>query len=314
MFAIGIRYLNGFAVASEPDHRDRPEWPPHPGRVFMALAAAHFQTGQEPKERAALEWLENQPAPEILAPGHEVRNVVTHYVPVSDKAGDAQKPPTAIIPSAPALARDRQPRTFAHVWLEEEAVYLCWREAECSEDHRTALDALCRKVTRIGHSISLVQMWVCDQSEAIAPNWLPEEDQAEIRLRVPGAGTLEELERRFNSEDCELYGQLCVEAEDETKTKAERKSASKTLKDRFGNESPPRLRPVLPLYHGYARPTTVGKELAIPSSIFSPHLFVWTLARIDGPYGELDLACTLAVTDDGARRFERMPKMPAPKY
>ncbi|MGQ9588956.1 MAG: type I-G CRISPR-associated protein Csb2, partial [Planctomycetota bacterium] len=59
MFAIGIRYLNGFSVACEPDSREQPEWPPHPARVFMALAAAHFETGEDPAEREALLWLED---------------------------------------------------------------------------------------------------------------------------------------------------------------------------------------------------------------------------------------------------------------
>ena len=54
MLAFGIRYLNGFVAAAEPDDRERAEWPPHPGRVFMALAAAHFQTGADAAERAAL--------------------------------------------------------------------------------------------------------------------------------------------------------------------------------------------------------------------------------------------------------------------
>ena len=41
MFSLGIRYLCGWAMATHPSERDRPEWPPHPDRVFMALAAAH---------------------------------------------------------------------------------------------------------------------------------------------------------------------------------------------------------------------------------------------------------------------------------
>ena len=43
MIAIGIRYLCGWAMATHPADRNRAEWPPHPDRVFMALAAAHFR-------------------------------------------------------------------------------------------------------------------------------------------------------------------------------------------------------------------------------------------------------------------------------
>lgn len=54
MIAIGIRYLTGWSLATDPADRQRPEWPPHPDRVFMALAAAHFETDGGDAEREAL--------------------------------------------------------------------------------------------------------------------------------------------------------------------------------------------------------------------------------------------------------------------
>jgi CRISPR-associated protein Csb2 len=57
MLAIGIRYLQDIAVGSHGEH-GRVEWPPHPARVFMAMVAAHYQTGAVAAERAALRWLE----------------------------------------------------------------------------------------------------------------------------------------------------------------------------------------------------------------------------------------------------------------
>ena len=54
---IGIRYLCGRAMATHPADRQRAEWPVHPDRAFMGLAAAHFETGADAGERAALEWL-----------------------------------------------------------------------------------------------------------------------------------------------------------------------------------------------------------------------------------------------------------------
>ncbi len=41
---IGWEYLTGYAVATDPNTRERAEWPPHPARVFMAMAAAWFET------------------------------------------------------------------------------------------------------------------------------------------------------------------------------------------------------------------------------------------------------------------------------
>ena len=58
MIALGLRYLTKYAVATDLA-RQRPEWPPHPGRVFMAMAAAFFEGGSDPAERVALEWLES---------------------------------------------------------------------------------------------------------------------------------------------------------------------------------------------------------------------------------------------------------------
>ncbi|MGZ8975757.1 type I-G CRISPR-associated protein Csb2, partial [Methylomagnum sp.] len=59
MFALALRYLNGWAMAAADGARkERAEWPPHPDRVFMALAAAWFETGQAADEGAALRWLE----------------------------------------------------------------------------------------------------------------------------------------------------------------------------------------------------------------------------------------------------------------
>ncbi len=39
MLALEVEYLTGRSVASMPNDRDQAEWPPHPGRLFMALVA-----------------------------------------------------------------------------------------------------------------------------------------------------------------------------------------------------------------------------------------------------------------------------------
>src|SRR5262249_56554400 len=105
MLTLGIRYLNGFAAAADPYDRDSAEWPPHPGRVFMALAAAHFQTGGPASEYAALEWLEMQGSPLMHAADALSRGVITQFVPVNDKAG----PSKATLQMLP-ISRDRQAR------------------------------------------------------------------------------------------------------------------------------------------------------------------------------------------------------------
>jgi CRISPR-associated protein Csb2 len=296
MLAFGIRYLNGFVAAgTSPDDLDA-EWPPHPGRVFMALAAAYFQTGADPQEREALLWLQSlekdgEPAsPCIVASDAMQRAVVTHYVPVNDKPG----PSKAILQSAP-LTRGRRPRTFARAWLTDDTVHMVWPDAEPDEAVRSALEALCAKVTRIGHSSSFVQMWIARTDEVGEPNWVPDENRAVIRLRVAPLGTLEYLEHRFNGEAVERFAALRAAAEDASDKMAQRE-AKRRLKEEFADEPPLQLRPSLSVDRGYARSLPPDANAPATSTVFNPHLVILRLERKEGPYRCLDLACVLALT------------------
>ena len=296
MFAFGIRYLNGFVAArTTPDDLEA-EWPPHPGRVFMALAAAHFQTGATPCERVALLWLQSleedgEPAaPCIVARDVMQRAVVTHYVPVNDKAG-----PSKVLLQSTPLTRERQPRTFVRAWLSDDIVYMVWPNAEPDDSMTSALETLCAKVTRIGHTSSLVQMWVAHTDEVGAPNWVPDDDRALIRLRVATVGTLEYLEHRFNAEAVERFAVLRTVVDDSSDRKAQRE-AKKRLREEFADVSPPQLRPSLSVDRGYARPLPASAKAPAAGTVFSPHLIVLRLERKEGPYQQLDLACVLALT------------------
>jgi CRISPR-associated protein Csb2 len=297
MLAFGIRYLNGFVAASEPDSHERPEWPPHPGRIFMALAAAHFETGADPSEREALEWLEKLDTPPCVRAGEEsTRALVTHFVPVNDRpiwtkepSKPKQKPPPSL-QSAPGVMRVRNERTFARAWLDDEVVYLSWPEADASEATRAALETLCAKVTRIGHSVSLVQMWLASLDENSEPSWVPDDNRAEIQLRTAGPGTLEYLERCYNQGEVDRWGELIVTASDEADTKAQ-KAAKRKLKQEHSEGRPVRRRPELRISEGYARPRPIDEKAAAPGTVFSPHLTVRLLERESGPYRELDLLC-----------------------
>jgi CRISPR-associated protein Csb2 len=85
MLAIEVTLLTGRYVATTYNDRRRAEWPPHPARLFSALAATHFgDETPEPSERLVLEWLERLGPPEITASGASEREVVTVFVPVND--------------------------------------------------------------------------------------------------------------------------------------------------------------------------------------------------------------------------------------
>ncbi len=291
MLILGIRYLQGIAVGSHGDH-GQVEWPPHPARVFMAMVAAHYQTGADAEERAALLWLERQPPPDIFAPEALPCNVVTQYVPVNDRAGPAKMPVHSL-----SITRHRIDRVFARASLAGgDTAVLHWPAAEPPPGIRSSLARLCAQVSRIGHSSSLVQMWLANSVPDGLQHWRIDGDHSTHMLRVPRAGTLDELDRSFNREAVERYAELLL-AMEYAKTSKARSAARKKLKADFPNGEPRQDRPRISTYEGYA---LVGAEMIAPKatgSAFSPHLAIFTLDRVDGPYRSLDLACTLALTN-----------------
>ena len=275
MLTLGIRYLTRYVAATNLSN-SRVEWPPHPGRVFMALAAAHFESGGDPAERVALEWLERAGPPALKASDIDERSPVRAYVPVNDTHGGIGK-------------RPRQDRSFPRGRLHDEFVYLVWNVAP---DASTvdALNGLCRKVTRVGHSTSAVQMWA--QTDATVPeaNWLPEDTAQDARLRIAGGGTLQRLELEFNGVAMEAYDQLAVEIEG-AKGK-QRAQLKKDLQERFPWGRPESRRPVLTTWQGYRRPSPAGESLPITDGPFDDNFLV--LARQEGP--NLGLESTLRLT------------------
>lgn len=219
MLVLEIELLSGRYVAKQYDDHARAEWPPHPARVFSALAAVYFEDaaegGARPEEHAALEWLETQPAPSLYAAGAARRCVLDAYVPTNDKsvnpsvarvvdeliqaerAGDTRqaekkrdrldllsrnatqpikKPNKELLKRAlavlPNAGERRQPRTLPSVYAYDPLVQLAWPVEEPAESVRAALDALAARVTRLGHSSSLVRLaWV---QEHRTPTWLPD--------------------------------------------------------------------------------------------------------------------------------------------
>jgi len=109
----------------------------------------------------------------------------------------AKGPPAADLAKAIALMperRTRQVRTFPVVLPETPMLAFLWPTADPSP-HRVALERLCTRVTRLGHSSSLVRCTVVVDRD-ITPTLVPSDD-GEIVLRVVGTGQLERLERSF---------------------------------------------------------------------------------------------------------------------
>jgi CRISPR-associated protein Csb2 len=85
-------------------------------------------------------------------------------------------------------------RTFPVVLPETPTFAFLWAKADPLPAHRTALEHLCARVTRLGHSSSLVRCTVVDRD--LLPTLVPS-DEGNVVLRVVGAGQLGRLDQAF---------------------------------------------------------------------------------------------------------------------
>lgn len=301
-FSLVIEYLTGYVVATNPANRERAEWPPHPARVFMALAAAHFETDGTPEEkrleRDALEWIASLPPPDVTAPEVTFREVQTVYVPVNDQTGgDA------------LIRRSRQPRFFPRVHVGSEPLRQTWHlESDPPADHLTSLRAICRNVTRIGHSSSLV--WVrLERDVSVEPTLVPDEHALERGLRITPPGALRRLEEAFNKSAIDEFSAL-EEQSCTAKGKA-KKQLQEKLQNQFPRGRPTSRRPVFSISRGY-RPVTPAIP-ACPHTPFDPNFIV--LREADDATQSVGLETTAQVTEALRNLIMKESKVqPAPPW
>lgn len=301
---IHLRFLTDRCTAARVDDRKQAEWPPHPGRFFMALAAAYFETDAEPAEkdaeRRALDWLAALPPPQLRFASFEQRTSFDCYVPVND-ANEAIK---SMLQSAPGLPRSRQPRSFpTAVRLvgsgdEEPDVTYCWPEAPDFKEHAVALERLCRHVIRVGHSSSLVTAWTTSGEASGTVNidvWQPTSSAAEFACRLASAGELDRLAAACRAERIDAFAAL--KAEIETTTGKAQTAAKKRFAEMFGEPYKASVRPPEPtpptlgVWQGYARVASAGETIHT-SKYFDPELII--LEKFEGP--TLNVERTLALT------------------
>ena len=326
---IGWEYLTGYSVATDPTDRSRAEWPPHPGRVFLAMAAAWFETHPEADateeevrfyeaEGRGLRWLETLADPQLVLPSGvstSERTATTAYVPVNDGAG----PSSATLQSVPALTRNKQARMFPRRYVGDAPSFLHWPTAVDVDSHRAAISRVCGKVTRLGHSSSLVSMWVAEtypSENNDIETWHPDGVQADRYLRKYSVGLLDALPTQTQIPRIERFAELVWHIEDAeqrvsvAKTSgngSERKAASDVLKSRkeayereFGERftkaraksPPPLLRPKLGLWSGYHQNERSEAREVRGHSHFDTDLLV--LTHVDGP--RLPVVSSLPVT------------------
>lgn len=184
-----IEYLLGVSFAANGPDSPVPDWPPQPDRVFSALVATWAMHGEETEERAALEWLEQQPPPRLLASAAEPRTAPTVYVPPNDPRSDRQKNAIGVLPAS----RNRQPRRFPAAWPYDPVVRFVWAGEKPESNIFSALQQLARDIVYVGHSASLTRCRFLIEPDTMTGN------EAKQPARNGYRGRLEELRREFDA-------------------------------------------------------------------------------------------------------------------
>lgn len=287
---ISVEFITGRCVTATVSDRDEPEWPPHPGRVFMAMAAAYFETrdaSDDDDALAAMQWFEALPAPEIQASEAHARSTVKYYVPVNDKLTVN----TSVLQSTPGLSRSKQERSYPTTIPIDSTVRFVWTDLNEAPKHIEALKKICSHVIRVGHSSSLVRVWAQldkpdnkhDLHERI--RWSPSSRDSTWHARIVGGGELERLKIACNAESIEQFAELKQDI-DSLKGKPQ-KEAKEAFEKLFGipyknNLRVPEPTPAtLGLWQGYRHSKTSQESDAVVDGLhFDSELLI--LARSDG--------------------------------
>lgn len=188
MLAIEVEFLLGRSYSCSARNRSEAEWPPHPARLFSALVSAYHEVRLGEEARRALEWLEAQEPPRILATplaGVRSRDRVVTFVASNYTGSHPQKE-----------QRDKQPRTFPVAVPEDPLVVFEWPRAELTTAVREALAEISSYVAYLGQSRSMVRVSL--RASEVKANYVPDED-GPLPLRVPRPGRLAALESLYEA-------------------------------------------------------------------------------------------------------------------
>ncbi len=187
-----IAFLTGLCRAARAPEETVPDWPPQPDRIFSALVASWGLRGEAADERAALEWLERQPPPVIVASDATPRMAPQVFVPPNDPRLDRKKTARQVWPEF----RARQARRFPAARPEDPLMRLVWRTNAPDADILGPLQRLAESTSYIGHSASLCRCRFYVMEEGAL-------QQNEEHFRVPRRwvypGRLAELKREYEA-------------------------------------------------------------------------------------------------------------------
>lgn len=179
--ALEVALVTPHYPAARFDDRTRPEWPPHPGRVFCALVASH----QDDSDLADLRRLEQLQPPRVHVPEpveetHRASYVVTNR---RESAGGHQAHP----------ARTALERSWRGVSTAGRFV-LVWDDAP--DDLVASIDRIAAGVPYFGRSTGVAVLTASPnaQTDGLTDVYEPcDLLDAEVDLRVPYAGYVDDL-------------------------------------------------------------------------------------------------------------------------
>lgn len=220
MLTIRVEYLTGVCFAARHDDRGRPEWPPHPDRLYSAMVAAAAEPsvgdGAEAAanipadEKAALEWLARQGAPQVRASEARERLGVEVFMPTNPHEDEVWQKPKRNKPRSPMGNFDLRTLLPVHrkkaglpipaVIPDDPVVEFEWPDVDssCAGACGPALDRIAARVAYLGRSRSLVLVSVDAQDDAPASvadrsMVLVPDRHGDRQLRVHRSGRLEYL-------------------------------------------------------------------------------------------------------------------------
>ena len=193
-----VRLRNGRYDAGG-DRASVPEWPPHPARLFCALAASC--DGDDDPAWAALRWLEGQPPPTVWADpaGQARQGRVSGYVVKNETDKDGGGSMTW-----PGRDNGRRVRAFAVPATDSFAV--TWPGASPPARTLAQLRGLARLVPYVGRSTSLADVTVSDADHPACEGHVayesapPGEPRGSVRVRVPYPGYTDELQAAYQDD------------------------------------------------------------------------------------------------------------------
>ena len=312
---IEARLLTGRYVAASVGDRDVPEWPPHPGRLFMAIAATCFERGSVPDEVEAVEWLATLPPPTIHCGEPRIRTAVTAYLCTNDDrtlGKDTKTDRKVMVQATPQVMRRKRARSFPTCVPDDDTIRFIYPVDCATVDPEiiAALDRVCREVIRIGHSSSLVSLsarisakidGVVHDDGAGTRRWRPTEGLVGRSLRVATEGEFQRLEVSGNRRKIQRFHHLKDAASDGTA--AEKRTAKADFLEEFGTRLTTSVRPPEPapatigVWQRYAVDATTEdvSDAVVTQTAFDPGLIVLRAGNRPGARRRLGLPDTATV-------------------